>query len=142
LTSKEFITKEIKKISQEGVKIFPDDFLFPCDQNSLRLPPDELIIGNEFFGSYDVLTAKGDPFHHTDTLLKAKYLVYSGRQKDREIKIPGDEENIKTMVKNYEKYLDTILKQIEIDHRSSFPENKNVNKIVNEVFRLLNLKRL
>lgn len=142
MTSKEFITKEIKEISQEGVKIFPDDFLFPCDYNSLRLPPDALIIGNEFFGSYEVLTAKGDSFHHTDTLLKAKYLVYSGRQKDREIKIPEDEENIKTMVKNYEKYLDMILKQIEKDYKSSFPENKDFNNVVNEVFRLLNLNRL
>ncbi len=142
MTSKEFITEKIKEISQEGVKIFPNDFLLPCDHNSLRLPPDALIIGNEFFGLYEVLTIKGNSFQHADTLLKAKYLVYSGRQKDIEINIPADEKNIETMVKNYEKYLDMLLKQIEKDYKSSFPDNKDVNNIVNEVFRLLNLKRL
>jgi hypothetical protein len=142
LTSKEFITKKLNEISQETIKNFPDDFLFPCNTNSITLPPQALIIGNEFFGSYEVLTIKGDPFRLTDSLLKAKYLVYSDMKKDREIKIPVDDINIEAIVKDYEKYLDMLLKRIEKDYKSLFPENKNVNNVVNEVFRLLNLKRL
>jgi hypothetical protein len=142
LTPKEFITKKIREISEEGIQNFPDDFLFPCETDTTTLPSGSLLIGNEFFGSYEVLTVNGDSFCHTDTLLKAKYYVYASRKKERNIKIPVNGKDIETVVKNYEKYLDKLLKQIENDYRSLNPEYKDVNSVVNEVFRLLNLKRL
>jgi len=142
LTSKEFIKNKLKELSGRGVKNFPDNFLFPCEVNEITLPPESLIIGNELFGNYEVITIKGHPFCHTDTLLKAKYIVYAGKQKDRKIKIPVNERDIEAAIKNYEKYLDTMLRETEKDYRKLFPENKDVNNIVNEVFRLLNLNRL
>jgi hypothetical protein len=142
LTAKEFIAQQIEEISRQEVKIFPGDFLFSCETDSVTLPSAALIIGNEFFGGYEVLTIKGDLFLHTDTLLKAKYLVYSSRLKDRAIKIPLDIKYIEAIVKNYEAYLDTVLKSIEKDYKMSFPGSKDLNTISNEIFRLLNLKRL
>ncbi len=142
MTSKEFITKKIREISEEGIKKFPDDFLSACEITTVTLPSGSLFIGNEFFGSYEVLTGNGDSFCHTDTLFRAKYYVYAGRQKERNVVIPVEEKDIETVVKDYEKYLDKMLKQIEKDYKSLNPENKNVNSVVNEIFRLLNLIRV
>lgn len=142
MTSKEFITKKIREISAEGIKKFPDDFLPACKTSEITLPTGFLSIGNEFFGSYEVLTTNGESFCHTDTLIKAKYYVYAGRKKERKIKIPVEEKDIETSVKDYEEYLDKLLKHIENDYLSVNPENKDVYSIVNEVFRLLNLIRV
>lgn len=142
MTSKEFIVKKIREISEKGIKKFPDDFLFACESDEIVLPSGSLFIGNEFFGSYEVLTVNGESFRHTDTLIKAKYYVYAGRHKDRNIKIPVRDRDLETVVKDYEKYLDKLLKEIENDYKSIYPENKDVNTVVNEVFRLLNLIRV
>lgn len=142
MTSKEFITQQTKEISGKGILKFPEDFLFPCDTEDIILPRDTLVIGNEFFGSYEVLTVNGESFCHTDTLIKAKFLVYAGRQKGREISLPVNAGDIEKIVKNYERYLDTILRNIEREYRAAFTEDKDVNNIVSEVFRLLNLNRL
>lgn len=142
MTPKEFISRKIEEISRQGVKIFPDDFLLPCETTGINLPSAALVIGNEFFGRYEVLATGGDLFLHTDTLIKAKYLVYSSRLKEREIKIPVDIQFIETIVKNYESYLDKMLKLIEKDYKVSFAGGKDLNIIANEIFRILNLKRL
>lgn len=142
MTPKEFISRQTKDISENGILKFPDDFLFPCDTEDIILPHDTLIIGNEFFGSYEVLTVKGESFCHAHTVTHAKFLVYAGRQSRREISIPVNQEDIEKIVKDYEKYLDTILRKIERDYRSAFDDDKDVNNIVSEVFRLLNLNRL
>ncbi len=142
MNSREFISLKIKQITDEGIKKFPEDFLFPCDLSSFTLPSETLVIGNEFFGSYEVITTRGASFCHTDTIIKAKYLVYAGRNKDREIKIPTDDKNVELVVRDYEKYLDQKLKQLEKDYRKLFPENKDAASAVNEVFRILNLNRL
>ena len=142
MTSKEFITKTVKQISDEGIHIFPDDFLPACEITTFKLPPQTLIMGNEFFGSREVLTTDGSLFCHVVSFARAKYLVYAAVKKNREIDIPVNDTDIETAVKSYEKYLDAILKKTEKDYRSLFPEDKNVNSVINEVFRLLNLKRL
>ncbi len=142
MTSKEFITKTVKKIADEGISLFPDDFLPACEITTFKLPPQTLIMGNDFFGSREVLTTGGNLFCHADSLSRAKYLVYAAFKKDREISMPVQDTDIETAVKNYEKYLDSILKRTEKEYRSLFPESKDANKVVNEVFRLLNLKRL
>ena len=142
MTSKDFITKTVKVISAEGVSVFPDDFLLPCETVPVNLPPHTLILGNEFFGSREVITTGGSLFCHTETLSRAKYIVYAAGKNNREIDVPVKESDIEIIVKNYEKYLDTILKKTEKEYRSLFPEDKDVNSVVNEVFRLLNLIRL
>jgi hypothetical protein len=142
LTPKEFISNKTKEISEKGIKIFPENFIFPCETNEISLPPETLVLGNEFFGSYEVLTVAGDSFCHTDTLYKAKYYVYAGRQKSRVFNIPLNEKDIEKVVRSYEQYLDGLLKHIESEYNSIFPENKDVSNIVSEVFRILNLNRL
>ncbi len=142
MTSKEFIAKKVKDIPAEGLKVFPDDFLISCEVTSLDLPQETLIIGNQFFGSYEVLTAKGSSFCQAESLTRAKYIVYAGKQKNKMIKIPLNEKDIETAVKNYEKYLDDLLRQIKKEYRVQFPDVKEIDPTINEIFRLLNLSRL
>ena len=142
MTSVEFIKTKVKEITEAGLKSFPDDFLFPCSVKDTLLPGEILIIGNEFFGSFEVLTVKGDLFCYTDTLLNAKYLTYASVQKKQNISLPLNPEDTEQVVKSYEKYLDELLKSIGKDYNVSFPENKDINGIINEVFKRVNLKRL
>lgn len=142
MTPKEFISQKTKEISEKGIQIFPENFLYPCKTEEVSVPYETLVIGNEFFGSYEVLTVAGESFCHTDTLFKAKYFVYAGRQKSKKFIIPVDEKDIEKIVRSYERYLDGILRQIEREYISLFPEKKDVSNIVSEVFRILNLKRL
>ncbi len=141
MTSKEFISKKVKELSSGGIKSFPDDFIIPCDTSSLTLPEETLIIGNEFFGSFEILTSKGNTFDHSESLLKAKYIVYAGKGKNKKIQIPLDGNNIEIIVKNYEKYLDVLLKAIESEYRTKFPEGDEIHIVTNEIFRKLNLYR-
>jgi hypothetical protein len=80
LTLREFTSRKVKELAAEGLKIFPDDFLISSDVSLLVLPSVALVISNEFFGSYDILTAKGDFYCRTESLPKPKYIVYAGRR--------------------------------------------------------------
>ena len=142
MTSREFILKKVKELSDERLKIFPDDFLISCDTNPFNLPSETLIMGNEFFGSYEILTADGSSICQAESLSKAKYIVYADKQQRKEIKIPVNEKDTSAAVKNYEKYLDDILRQMEKEYKTWFPEGKDMHSVINEIFRILNLKRL
>jgi hypothetical protein len=142
LTSKEFITKTVKQITNEGIPVFPDAFLPQCETVPFKLPSRTLILGNEFFGLREVLTSDGSLFCHSESLSRARYLVYASGIKDREVKIPINESDIEIAVKNYGKFLDSVLRKTEKEYRSLFPESKDANSVINEVFRILNLKRL
>jgi hypothetical protein len=142
LTSKEFISKKVRDFSSKGLKIFPDDFYMPGEATSVVLPSETLIIGNEFFGTYEVLTINGNSFCYADSLSRAKYLVYSARQKNRDIRIPLNEKDIDVSLKSYEKYLDSLIRQIEKEYKAEFSDGKEVHSVVNKIFRMLNLTRL
>lgn len=142
MTGKEFISKKVKELSSEGIKNFPDDFIISCDTTSLTLPGETLIIGNEFFGMYEIITSKGNLFGQPESFIKAKYIVYSGKHRDKTISIPLEEKNIEAMVRNYEKYLDTILRQIDNEYIKNFPDGNELHSITNDIFRKLNLNRL
>ena len=141
MTLKEFTAGMIKTLTAGGIKIFPDDFLSSIKTTPLNLPAESLIIGNEFFGSYEVMTASGNIFCHTDTLIRAKYIVYAGR-KNKDCHIPEDEKEIEATVRNYEKYLDDIMRKISGEYKIQIPEGKETTSAVKDVFRILNLIRL
>ena len=142
MTPREFIKTKIKEISDPGLKSFPDDFSFPCLSKEICLPDETLIIGNEFFGSFEVMTVNGELFCHTDTLLNAKYYAYASGKKKRIIRLPLNLKDIGQVVKNYEKYLDEILKGIEKDYSALFPDSRDIDGIINEIFTRVNLRRL
>lgn len=141
MTEKEFISGWTKKIAEAGIKNFPDDFIKDLSTEVFKLPGKTLVIGQEFFGSHEILTIDGDSFLQVSSYSKAKYIVYANRLKPKIIKIPLLVSEIKTIVSNYEIYLDGILKEIKIDYNKIFPDGKNSIMSVNEIFKILNLNR-
>jgi hypothetical protein len=141
LTEKEFISGWTRKIGKEGIKKFPDDFVGNMNLGEVELPGKTLFLGEEFFGTYEILTVDGNPFLQLKNHTKAKYIIYSNRLKPKIIKIPSLESEIKSAVSNYEDYLDGILKKIKQDYTKNFPDGKNSIASANEIFKILNLTR-
>lgn len=141
MKEKEFISKWTSSIKENGIKKFPKDFLADEATEEINIPPKTLVIGQEFFGSYEVLTVDGTAVLQAESLYKAKYITYSSRAKVGSVKIPRDIDQIKKSVMKYESYLDSIIKEIESDYKYAFPGEKRSNALTNEIFRVLNLNR-
>ena len=141
MKEKEFILKWTSSIAENGIKKFPEDFLADEATEEINIPPKTLVIGQEFFGNYEVLTVDGTAVLQAESLYKAKYITYSSRVKAISVKIPRDIGQIKNSIIKYESYLDSIIKEIESDYKNLFPGEKRSNALTNEIFRVLNLNR-
>jgi len=138
---KEFITKTVEVLTKKGIKIFPDEFLSSVETKTISVPAKTLIMGEEFFGSYEILSADRKVVRQVSTYSEAKYLIYASRKKAAEINIPLTEDEIKQAVLQYEKYLDSIMKEIVSLYKKIFPEGKNSLFVMNEILMILNLVR-
>lgn len=141
MTQKEFEKKWIGLIENEFLKKFPDEFIELSETESIELPETGLIIGSEFFGSYEIVDSKGNVHFNVDNYYKAKYILYANRLKPENVLQPNDEEKLISAVKEYERLLDSILKQMGRDFKQSFPESQHFVSVSNHVFNALNLKR-
>lgn len=140
-TEKEFIAKTVESLNAKGIKIFPDEFVFSSGMKTISVPAKVLIMGEEFFGSYEILSTDRKVVHQASTYSEAKYFIYASRKKTVEITIPVNEEEIKPAVLQYEKYLDSIMKEIVSLYKKTFPEGKNSLFVMNEILMILNLVR-
>lgn len=141
MTEKEFILQFTSSISSEGIKKFPDEFVTAGETRELKLPGKTLIMGEEFFGKYEIITVDGTSVMQAESHSEAKYVIYAARTKPSSVSIPVSGKDIKSAVTAYEKYLDSIVKQIEAGFKRKFPDSKNLNSAINEIFRILNLTR-
>ena len=141
MTEKEFISSWTSRIYSEGIKTFPDDFIQLNEFDEADLPGKALVIGQEFFGSYEVLNIDGSLILRAENYSKAKFIIYSNRQKPKKIKIPKEEKTLKAVVSGYEEYLDSIIKRIESDFKKNFPGSKSFGEVNNNILRILNLTR-
>ena len=141
MTEKGFILQYINKHSEASSKIFPDDFTNLSDTEKLEMPHKTLVLGNEFFGTVEILTIEGTPVLQAESIHKAKYIVYANLNRSGNIIIPKSENEIKTAVENYEKYLDWILLDIEEELKKKLPDSRNLHSVTNEIFLKLNLVR-
>ena len=123
------------------IKNFPEEFLEVKDVHEIKLPEDVLVLGPEMFGEYEILDSEGNPVLKAESMIRAKYILYSNRHKPKSIKIPNNEEIIKETVKRYEKYLDELLAQIKEEFEDAFPNSKQLYDVTNYIFASLNLKR-
>lgn len=142
MDQKEFISSIISKLISDGIKNFPADFIKGDNHKELELPGKTLLIGEEFFGKYEIITSDGKSVLHAENYLLAKFIIYSNRNTPRLILVPSDENEVKRSILIYENYLDSLIRNVESDYRRFLPEEKNSNLIVNEIFRQLNLVRL
>ena len=141
MTQKDFEKKWINSIENDFLKKFPDEFIGLAETESVSMPCTGLIIGSEFFGNYEIVDSKGNVHFNVDNYYKAKYILYSNRHKPESILQPLDEEKLVSAVKEYERLLDTILKQMERDFKTEFPDSQHFISVSNHVFNALNLKR-
>ena len=141
MTEKEFISHHAERLNKE-IRRFPEDFLGNTPCQDFPLPPKTLILGEEFFGTYEVISSDGSPFLQVEDLDKAKYIVYASRSKPDNIRIPLQKDLIKQVLDSYRNYLDSIIKKLELDFKHLFPLSKNFNHASGEIFKRLNIVRL
>ena len=142
MSEKDFIFSKSKDISLSGLKSFPIDFSNSKNLTTIEVPEKVLLLGKEFFGSYEVSSATGDFVLTFNNEFEAKYVVYASQNRKNKIKIPSDLIAIKKTVEDYEKYLDQILQEIKKDYLKKFSNEKNLTSVANEIFKKLNLTRL
>jgi hypothetical protein len=91
------------------------------------VPGKALVIGGSFFGSLEILTTDGSVFLTVDSHIKAKYIIYSNRNRPLKINIPEKELEIKSAV--------------ELNYKKTFPGGKDSALLINNIFKILNLTR-
>lgn len=138
---KEFEKKWIHKIEKELLKKFPDEFISITDTSVIKMPQKALSIGTEFFGNYEIVDSDGNTIFSVDNYYKAKYILYSNRLKPKEILMPNDLSKIISAVKEYERLLDSFLREIERSYKLEFPESKFFERTSSNIFSALNLQR-
>jgi hypothetical protein len=141
MTEKEFVLGWTTKLIFEGIKIFPHDFIAFDEHIELKLPGKALVIGEEFFGSYEIHTIDGSSIFQAENYSQAKFILYANRNRPELMHIPKDRTKLKQSVSKYEVYLDEIIKKIEVDYADKFKEGNNGKLLVTEIFRIMNLVR-
>jgi hypothetical protein len=140
MTEKEFSEKWIEKIKGE-LKNFPGDFVHADEFDTVSLPGKVLFLNPPLFGSYQLTDESGETFYSTDDMFRAKYVYYSNRIKPAEVLVPKNELQVYEAVRDYERYLDGLLKEIEKDFKQEFQKQKGLKIISAQIFSALNLIR-
>lgn len=141
MNEKHFIESWLTKVKSSGIKQFPHHFIELSKLETISIPIKTLVIGQEFFGDYEIITTDGDSIYKAANYDEAKFIVYSSSERNGKTYIPKDRSVIKTIIDAYNKYLDDMLNQIKIDYKKNFPDGKNVHAVSNEIFQKLNLIR-
>lgn len=141
MNEKLFIENWIDKIQSSGIKQFPLHFIDKTQLDIISIPIKTLVIGQEFFGVYEIITTDGESVYQAANYDEAKFLVYSSKARNGNTYLPKDRSIIKTLVDSYNKYLDDLINQIKKDYKKNFPEGKNIHAVSNEIFQKLNLIR-
>lgn len=141
MTEKEFISGWISKLTAAGIKEFPGDFISSEETNVITLPGKTLILGEEFFGSFEILAVDGSSIYRAENYNEAKYIIYANRNRPKALSVPVSHDAISEVIVIYEKYLDSIIKEIDKNYKIEFPSGNNVNGVVNDIMRVLNLVR-
>ena len=142
MSETDFIFSKSKELSLLGIKNFPIDFINTKELTEIEVPDKVLLLGKEFFGSFEVSSATGDFVLTFSNLYEAKYTVYASRNRKNKISIPRKPALIKTAVDDYENYLDDLLMDIKKDYNKKVNNGKNLSSVSNEIFKKLNLIRL
>ena len=142
MEERNFIAFWIQTLTAESIKNFPENFAVASEYKIYNLPGKGLLIGKEFFGEYELISAEGTEVLKVESYNKAKFFIYANRNKPKILYVPIDDSIIKDMNTKYERYLDLILKKIDQDYRKKFPAAKNFNEIIKQIFNHLNLIRL
>lgn len=136
-----FVKNWIDKIQSEGIKNFPLDFIDKEALIPISIPLKTLVIGNDFFGSVEVITTSGEQVYQAASHNEAKFIVYSSKGRNGLTFLPHDKTKIQQCVELYDTYLDELLNRIKKDYTKTFPDGKNLLSLSNLIFQKLNLIR-
>jgi hypothetical protein len=142
VAEKEFIAETVEHYLGKGIKVFPADFVETTFVEVLDIPKKTLILGEELFGSFEIITTDGSQVLLTDDLMKGKFIVYASCNANGLIEIPQEKKMVVDAVEKYENYIDFILVEIQKDFKTAFPDSDNNFNVINEVFKKLNLIRI
>ena len=140
MTEKEFAAQYIEKVKGE-LKNFPNDFLAKENCDEIILPGKLLFLPSPLFNCYQIIDEAGETIYSTDDQYKAKYVIYANRTKPVSLQIPKTDLRVYEVVRDYEKYLDNLLKEIETEFKKTFPNSKGFRRISAQMFNSLNLVR-
>lgn len=141
MNEKYFIDKWINKVQSAGIKKFPLHFIDETQIDIIPIPVKTLVIGQEFFGAFEIITTDGESVYQASDYAEAKFFVYSSKERNGKAYLPKDNSTIKNLVDTYNNYLDDLLNQINTDYKKIFPAGKNLQTVSNEIFQKLNLIR-
>ena len=142
MNEKDFIFSKSKDLSLSGLNNFPQDFTNSKKTSTIEVPEKVLLLGKEFFGSFEVTSVTGDFVLSFQNEFEAKYVVYASHNRKNKIIIPVEHSEIRSAVEEYEKYLDKLLLEIKNDYQKKINNGKNITLVSNEIFKKLNLTRL
>ncbi len=142
MSEADFIFSKSKELALTGLKNFPIDFIRTKELTEISVPEKVLVLGKEFFGSYEVSSATGDFVLTFSNEYEAKYIVYASRNRKSKIYLPQELTFIKRSVDDYENYLDSLLLDIKKDYEKKINNGKSLGSVSNEIFKKLNLTRL
>ncbi|NOX64695.1 MAG: hypothetical protein GXO85_02580 [Chlorobi bacterium] len=140
MTEQEFIKIWIEKIENDLLTKFPDDFIKEYETKPFRLPGKSFSITSELFGQYEVLDVDDKMVIQTDDYSLVKYLLYANRTKPASVLVPVENKELQTAVKEYEKLLDSIIKNLMKEIKIVLPTSDQL-KISNQIFNRINLTR-
>ena len=141
MNEKYFVENWINKVHSSGIKQFPLHFIDEFQIDIIPIPVKTLMIGQEFFGTFEIITTDGESIYQTSDYAEAKFFVYSSKERNGKAYLPKDKSKIKSLLNTYNHYLDELLNQIKLDYIQYFPEGKNLQAISNEIFKKLNIIR-
>ncbi len=139
MNEKDFINKWIEK-TESNFKKFPEDFIINIETENYKMPGKPIALGSELFGQFEIVDLDGNLILQTDDYYFIKYILYSNRLKPISVPKPKDEANIKKVVKEYETYLDSIMKEIKGELIKWLPTSDFL-RVLNQIFSALNLQR-
>jgi len=140
MTEQQFVKKWIEKIQNDLLTKFPDDYIKEFQTETFELPGKSFSIASELFGQFELLDINGNKVIQTEDHSLVKYLLYSNRTKPKSVSIPIAIEEIKIVVKQYEKLLDSIIKEVLDNIKLVLPKGDPM-KLLNHIFNLINLNR-
>jgi hypothetical protein len=141
LNEKSFIENWLNNVQSSGIKQFPLHFIDVLQLDIISIPIKTLVIGQEFFGAYEIITTEGESVYQAKSYDEAKFIAYSARNRSGFFYLPKDSSQLKPTLKQYDEYLDSLLAKMLTDYKKTFSVEINFHSLSNEIFRILNLIR-
>lgn len=140
MTEQQFIKKWIEKIEADPLIKFPNDYIKDIKTENFKLPGKSFSITSELFGQYELMDIDENIVIQSEDYYLVKFLLYANRTKPNSVSMPTVSDELKAVVRKYEKRIDSIIKEV-IENTKIVLPNSDPLKLSNQIFNLITLKR-